>query len=173
MTSPLALTLDPSLDLRFERILGVPPELVWRAWTVPQILMRWFTPVPWTTTGCDIDLRPGGRFRTVMRSPEGQEFENAGCYLEVVPNERLTWTSALGPGFRPAGTAGADALGIVFTAAISLERHPNGTRYTAQAMHGDAGGAIDTSRWDSRAAGERRSSSSWRSQKHSERGGGI
>lgn len=75
-----------------------------------------------------------------MRSPEGQEFENLGCYLEVVPNERLTWTSALGPGFRPARTAGANALGIAFTAATSLARHPQGTKYTAQAKHGDAGG---------------------------------
>lgn len=140
MTGPIALTLDPSLDLLFERIVEVPPELVWRAWTVPALVMRWFTPAPWTTTACDIDLHPGGKFRTVMRSPEGQEFENTGCYLEVLANERLTWTSALDPGFRPAGTPGADALGIVFTAAISLARHPHGTKYTAHAMHGDAAG---------------------------------
>ncbi len=138
MTVPFTLTLDPTRDLLFERIVDVAPELVWRAWTTPALLMRWFTPVPWTTTACDIDLRAGGKFRTVMRSPEGQEFENVGCYLEAVPNERLTWTSALGPGFRPSGAAGADALGIVFTAAITLARHPEGTKYTAHAMHGDA-----------------------------------
>ena len=140
MTVPLALTLDSSRDLLLERIVSVPPELVWRAWTVPAVLMRWFMPVPWTTTACEIDLRPGGKFRTVMRSPEGQEFENIGCYLEVAPIERLTWTSALNAGFRPSASAGTDSLGIVFTAAISLARHPQGTKYTAQVMHGDAGG---------------------------------
>ena len=173
MTSPLALTLDPSLDLRFERIVDVPPELVWRAWTVPQILMRWFTPVPWTTTGCDIDLRPGGRFRTVMRSPEGQEFENAGCYLEVVPNERLTWTSRLVRDF-----GGRARWAPMRLASYSRQRSPSndtpmGRDTRRKRCTATPAVAIDTSRWDSRAAGERRSSSSWRSQKHSERGGGI
>ena len=75
-----------------------------------------------------------------MRSPEGKEFENIGCYLEVVANKCLTWTSTLGPGFRPAGTPAADAIGIAFTAVISPARHPHGTKFTAHAMHGDAGG---------------------------------
>ena len=48
-----------------------------------------------------MDLRPGGIFRTVMRSPEGQEFPNLGCYVEIVPNERLVFTDALLPGYRP------------------------------------------------------------------------
>jgi uncharacterized protein YndB with AHSA1/START domain len=51
---------------------------------------------------CEIDLRPGGIFRTTMRSPEGEEFPNFGCYLEVIPNEQLIWTNALQPGYRPA-----------------------------------------------------------------------
>jgi uncharacterized protein YndB with AHSA1/START domain len=83
-------------------------------------------------------------FRTVMRSPEGQEFPNLGCYLEVVPNERLVWTNALAAGFRPAaasgatGTQGANCHEIVFTAAVCLARHAKGTRYTAHAMHQDS-----------------------------------
>jgi len=40
---------------------------------------------------------PGGIFRFVMRSPEGKEYPNAGCYLEVIENEKLVWTAALGP----------------------------------------------------------------------------
>lgn len=138
MTALLPLVVDPATDLVFERIVDVSPELVWRAWTVPKDLMRWFTPAPWTTVACDIELRPGGIFRTVMRSPEGQEFTNLGSYLEVVPNERLTWTTALGPGFRPAGARPAESIDIVFTAAISLARHAKGARYTAHAMHPDS-----------------------------------
>jgi len=94
--------LDSKLDLSFERFVDEPKELIWRAWTHPQHLKPWFCPLPWTTIDCEIDLRPGGLFRTVMQSPEGQEFPNIGCYLEVVENERLVWTNALLPNFRPA-----------------------------------------------------------------------
>ena len=92
---------DARLDLVLERIVDVPTELVWIAWTTPEHIKRWFTPAPWTTVDCEIDLRPGGIFRTVMRSPEGQEFPNVGCYLEVIENKKLVWTNALGPGYRP------------------------------------------------------------------------
>ncbi len=98
--------------------------------------MRWFTPAPWQTVDCEIDLRPGGIFRTVMRSPEGEDFPNVGCYLEVVPNERLVWTSALAPGYRPLTEHPPDAF--PFTAVISLEPTPTGTRYRALAIHADA-----------------------------------
>jgi uncharacterized protein YndB with AHSA1/START domain len=83
------------------------------------------------------DLRPGGIFRTVMRSPEGQEFPNAGCYLEVIENEKLVWTAALKPGYRPQNSAGGTPL---FTAVILLEPHGAGTKYTAIAIHGDEEG---------------------------------
>lgn len=86
---------DPQLDLVFERIADVPNELIWTAWTTPENLKQWFTPKPWKTVDCEIDLRPGVIFRTVMLSPEGQEFPNLGCYLEVIPNEKLVWTNAL------------------------------------------------------------------------------
>lgn len=124
---------DPSRDLVLERVVDVPPALVWAAWTQPEHLKRWFTPAPYSTPECEIDLRPGGLFRTVMRSPEGEEFDNVGCYLEVVENERLVFTSVLGPGFRPTGDTD-----LPFTAVISMEPAGEGTRYTALAMHGDA-----------------------------------
>ncbi len=134
---------DPQLDLVLERIVDVAPERVWAAWTEPEHLKQWFTPAPWKTVDCEIDLRPGGMFRTVMRSPEGQDFPDAGCYLEVIRNERLTWTNALAPGFRPvtpAAQEGHDCAAIVFTAVISLEPHGSGTRYTALVMHRDEAG---------------------------------
>jgi hypothetical protein len=70
-------------------------------WTDAEFLMKGFTPAPWKTIGCEIDLRPGGIFATVMQSTEGQAFPNAGCYLEVAPTRRPVWTSALAPGYRP------------------------------------------------------------------------
>lgn len=134
-------TLDPALDLSFERIVEVPRELVWKAWTQPEHLKHWFTPAPWKTIDCEIELRPGGRFFTVMQSPEGQTFPGTGCYLEVIENERLTWTNALLPEFRPAPLPKAEEAGaFFFTATIQLESHGSGTRYTATVRHGDTGG---------------------------------
>jgi uncharacterized protein YndB with AHSA1/START domain len=121
---------DPKLDLVLERIVDVSRELVWAAWTKPEHLSKWFTPAPWTVADCEIDLRPGGIFRTTMRSPEGAEFPNSGCYLEVVPNERLVFTDALGAGYRPSGKG-------FMTAIITLESVGSGTRYTATVLHAD------------------------------------
>ena len=138
MTRTITHQLDPDLDLVLERIVDVPPNLVWAAWTKTEHLKKWFTPAPWQTVDCEIDLRPGGIFRTVMRSPEGQEFPNVGCYLEVIENEKLVWTAALKPGYRPQNPASGVP---VFTAVILLEPHGAGTKYTAIALHGDDEGA--------------------------------
>ena len=127
---------DPRLDLILERIVDVPRELVWAAWTNPEHIKHWFTPAPWKTVDCEIDLRPGGIFRTVMRSPEGQEFPNIGCYLEIIPNEKLVWTNALEPGYRPSNQQSANTTGTFsFTAIISLEPHAKGAKYTALVLH--------------------------------------
>ena len=73
---------------------------------------------------------------TVMRSPEGEEFPNLGCYLDVVTNERLVWTNALAPGYRPAAQP-SSCVPFFFTAVISLEAHARGTKYTGLVMHSD------------------------------------
>lgn len=129
MNDPL-LKPDPQLDLVLERDIDVPVERVWKAWTTAEDLQHWFVPRPWTITSCEIDLRPGGIFRTVMRSPEGQEFPNVGCYLDVVPNKRLIFTDTLLPGFRPAPKP-------FFTAALILTPKGSGTHYKAIAIHGN------------------------------------
>jgi uncharacterized protein YndB with AHSA1/START domain len=128
---------DPKLDLVLERVVDVPRELVWTAWTVPEHLKQWFTPRPWTTVECEVDLRPGGIFRTVMRSPEGKDSTHIGCYLEVVKGERLVWTSALLPGYRPRAEPASDLEcdDFPFTAILTLATHGTGTKYTALAMH--------------------------------------
>ena len=77
-----------------ERVLDAPVEKVWRCWSDPKLLQQWFAPKPWTITAVDMDLRPGGKSNTVMRSPEGQEFPNAGVILEVVPERRIVMTDA-------------------------------------------------------------------------------
>ena len=126
-------TFNPDTDLVLSRRVDVPREAIWRAWTTPSLITQWFTPAPWRTLACEIDLRPGGLFRTVMQSPEGEEFPNAGCILDVVAGRRLVFTDALGEGFRP----NAESF---FTAIIELEDDGDGTLYTACALHKDAAG---------------------------------
>lgn len=140
MKSPLVF--NPELDLKLERVVDVPVELVWKAWTEPEHLKVWFCPKPWGVSECEIDLRPGGIFRTTMLSPEGQEFPNLGCYLEVIPKERLVWTGVLEPGFRPAaaGGNGHDAMDLPMTGIILMQPEGSGTRYTAIALHRDEAG---------------------------------
>lgn len=121
---------DNTLDLVLERTTDLPSSLLWKAWTTPEHLVHWFVPKPWQTVHCEIDLRPGGVFRTIMRSPDGEEFDNAGCYLEVVPERRLVWTDALQPGYRPAAKP-------FMTAILTFEEHAGGTRYVARALHKD------------------------------------
>ncbi len=129
MTSSV-IKIDPKLDLVLERDVDVPVELVWKAWTTPASLKEWFVPKPWSITNVEIDLRPGGVFATTMRSPDGEEFPNVGCYLEVVPNQRLVFTDTLLPGYRPSAKP-------YFSAVLELTPNGNGTRYKAIAIHGD------------------------------------
>ena len=127
------MKVDPKLDLVLERVVDVPLELVWAAWTKPEHMVNWFAPLPWTTTHCEIDLRPGGILHFIMRSPEGKDFPNTGCILEVAPNKRLVWTDALLPGYRPSEKP-------FFTAVIALETVGKETRYTATDIHRDEAG---------------------------------
>lgn len=87
------LAEKPSLNL--QRHYPVSPEKVWRAWTDPQALRRWWGPGgPEAVAVVEVDLRVGGRFRILFGGAQGTEHEVQGVYREVVPNRRLvfTWT---------------------------------------------------------------------------------
>lgn len=136
------MTLNPLLDLKFHREISIAPTRIWEGWTNPATLMQWFCPRPWKVIECEIDLRPGGIFRTVMQSPEGTRMpDNLGCFLAIEPRQRLVWTNALGPGFRLKPQANDEGLGFFFVVDLRLESLPNGgTSYTAVVMHQDAVG---------------------------------
>jgi uncharacterized protein YndB with AHSA1/START domain len=128
-------TPENLLDLSFERFVELPADVLWNAWTQPELLKPWFCPRPWMAIECEIDLRPGGTFRTVMRSPQGEEFSYPGCYLEVVPNRRLVWTNALTTGFRPVPAKSVEHF-FLFTAIVTLTPQAGGTQYGARVIHG-------------------------------------
>ena len=80
-------------ELVITRIFDAPRELVFKAWTDPEHMKRWWGPKGFTTPFCKIDLRPGGVIHFCMRSPEGQDFWCAGVYREIAPPERIVCTS--------------------------------------------------------------------------------
>lgn len=134
----IQFSADPALDLVLERVVDIPPEDVWAAWTTPSLLTQWFTPAPWKTVDARVELYPGGAFHTVMRTPDGQDFTNTGCILEVVPNRLLAWTGAFKPGFRPHTMQELQGFPFIFSAVITMEPEGQGTRYRALAIHPDA-----------------------------------
>jgi uncharacterized protein YndB with AHSA1/START domain len=82
-------------EVRIVRHYPVSADKIWRAWTDPQALMRWFGPSPETiATVAEIDLRVGGRYRIAFRSPDGEQNQVGGEYLELQPPERLVFSWA-------------------------------------------------------------------------------
>ncbi len=112
---------------------------MWEAYTNPEHLKRWFAPRPYEITEVELDLQPGGIFRFRMVGPDGFDTGHgtAGCVLEVVAQKKLTWTSALGPGYRPNGM-GEGCEAFPFTAVVTFADAGDGkTAYKAVAMHKD------------------------------------
>ncbi len=125
--------IDPRLDLVFERFIDAPKHLVWEALTKPEHLKEWYMPRAWgSVANCELEVRPGGIFSIDIATGDGQEFPNLGCFLEVVPMERLSWTSMLFPGFRPAVFDD-----VPITAIVTMESVGSGTRYVFMALHRD------------------------------------
>ncbi|MFC3167704.1 SRPBCC family protein [Paracoccus fontiphilus] len=116
-------------ELVLDRVLDAPRAALWRCWTEPALLERWFCPKPWYVTHAVLDLRPGGAFSTTMHGPDGEEFPNTGVFLEVVLGERLVFTDAFAPGWSPSGKP-------FMTAHVSFEdAGASRTRYVARALH--------------------------------------
>ena len=129
--------MSGKFDLVLERTIDAPSELVWKAWTDPQLLKQWFAPKPYEISEIELDLRPGGIFRVRMVGPDGFDTGHggAGCVLEVVDGERLAWTSALGPQFRPA-EMGEGCESFPMTAIVTMSDAGGGkTLYRAVALH--------------------------------------
>ena len=127
-------TFDPKLDFAIERFIDAPARLVWEALTEPEHLKEWYMPkgLGFRVSRTEMDVRPGGIFSIDIAGEDGKEFPNLGCFLDVVPMERLVWTSMLFPGYRPAVFDDIPITAIVTMAAVGT-----GTRYVFTALHRD------------------------------------
>ena len=127
MSDPTAT--GPKHVLTLERIIDAPVGNVWRCWTEPKLLNKWFCPKPWFVSESRIELKPGGEFYSVMNGPDGERFENLGVCLEVEPRRRLVFTDAFKPGWVPSDRP-------FMVSHVHFEDTGDGkTKYTAHAMH--------------------------------------
>ena len=129
----MGLRIDPKLDIVLERFIDAPVRIVWDALTKPEHLKEWYMPKAWGRVArAEMDLRPGGIFSIDIAVGDGPAFPNVGCFLEVVPQQKLVWTSMLFPGYRPAVFDD-----VPITAIVMMESSGTGTRYVFTALHRD------------------------------------
>lgn len=89
-----AAMTNTAQPLTITRTFAASRERVWKAWTDPEHLKRWWGPQGFTAPVCKIDLRVGGQYLNCMRSPEGQDFWSTGTYRDIVAPERLVCTDS-------------------------------------------------------------------------------
>jgi uncharacterized protein YndB with AHSA1/START domain len=125
--------MSKQFDFAIERFIDAPTRLVWEALTKPEHLKEWYMPKAWgRVSRAEMELRPGGIISIDIAVANGPDVPNVGCVLDVVPMERLVWTSMLFPGYRPAVFDD-----IPITAIMTMETVGSGTRYVFTALHRD------------------------------------
>lgn len=116
------------------RIFEAPRELVWRVWTDPQQLMRWWGPTEFTAPACHIDLRVGGKYLFCMQGPDGTKIWTTGTYQEIVPLERLVYSDSFADetgNAVPASHYGmGDEIPFAMTVTVTFEELEGKTKMT-------------------------------------------
>jgi uncharacterized protein YndB with AHSA1/START domain len=118
------VTLPSDREIVITRVFDAPPDLVFKAWTTPELVRRWWGHESSPLVVCDIDLRPGGGWRYVTREPDGTSLAWHGTYLEVDAPERLVSTEVFEP--HPEGEA---------QSTLALARHDATTVLTITVVH--------------------------------------
>ena len=119
-------------DLVLNRFVNAAPSALYRCWTEPDLLRRWFAPEPWTVPVAELDVRAGGASLVVMRGPDGTDYPNRGVYLEAVPGERLVFTDAFVDAWTPSPKP-------FMTVILSFAPHESGwTHYRIRVRHWSA-----------------------------------
>ena len=85
----MSTAASPKPELRLERVFDAPRDLVFKVWTDPRHVTRWWGPHGFTTVVHEMDVRPGGAWRYTMRGPDGNDYLFTGTYVEIIEAERL------------------------------------------------------------------------------------
>ena len=122
--SKLTVTTPSDREIVMTRIFDAPRDLVFEAHTSCDHMSNWWGPRKYEIASCEIDFRPGGKWRIVHRGPDGEEYGFRGEYREIVPPERITWT------FEFEGWPGQVAVET-----LTLEEHDGKTTITATSVY--------------------------------------
>jgi uncharacterized protein YndB with AHSA1/START domain len=124
------VTLPGETEIHVTREFDAPKDLVYRAYTEPDLIRRWWVARRGEMTVCDVDLRVGGAWRWVMVTPDGSEVAFHGTYREILPNERLVYTEL----FEMPGLTDDDAT----VNTLTFEEHDGRTTMTSITECGSA-----------------------------------
>ena len=109
-SGPATVTLPSEVQILITREFAAPRHLVYRAWTTPELVKRWWSGQQGEMTKAEIDLRVGGRWRYVMVANDGTEVAFHGEYREIIPNERIVNTEVFE---MPGAPEGEPAVNVV------------------------------------------------------------
>ena len=87
-TGTLEVTTPSDREIALTRVFDAPRQMVFDAFSKPELLKRWFGPRGWSLVVCEVDFRVGGGFRFVMRGPDGKDMGMRGVYREIAAPER-------------------------------------------------------------------------------------
>ncbi|MEN6384694.1 MAG: SRPBCC domain-containing protein [Phycisphaerales bacterium] len=87
-------TLYKTKEMTITRIFNAPVDIVWRAWSKPEIIQKWWGPKNFTAPHYIMDFRVGGKYLSCMRSPEGVDYWSTGVYKEIEPLKRIVCTDS-------------------------------------------------------------------------------
>ncbi len=87
-TGTLKVTTPTDREIVLTRVFDAPRDLVFDAFSNPELLKRWFGPRGWSMPVCEVDLKVGGGFRFVLRGPDGKDMGMRGVYQEITPPAR-------------------------------------------------------------------------------------
>lgn len=116
-------------DFTVSRLIKAPRSVLWKAWTIPEHLEKWWCPAPLTCQVLSLAPHTGGAFHLLMRDPRGEEMSQTGAFLEIVSEERIIFTTALTDEWRPAASP------LPITAIITMRDERNGTRYETRVLY--------------------------------------
>ncbi|AKR56273.1 ATPase [Devosia sp. H5989] len=117
MPAPLTVSTPSERELAITRQFDAPRDLVFLCYSRPELIRRWLGPPDWTMPTCEMDFRVGGKWRFVLRSPDGFEMGSGGVYREIVSPERIVNTE----------TYDMDWTGGEAIATVSLVENADGT----------------------------------------------
>jgi uncharacterized protein YndB with AHSA1/START domain len=119
-------------ELKIERLLDAPAEVLFGLWTDPNRMGEWFCPKPWKVTRAELDVRPGGKADITMQGPDGEVMENPGQYLEIIPNRKIVFSDVFIGDWVPKDGA------PFMVGTVTFEPEGTKTRYTTTVRHWDA-----------------------------------